>query len=209
MKLCLQTLHDITNEIANLVLSEHGWNPIDALRTSWASLCKAFLIEAGWFREGITPKTSEYLENGLKSTGVSVILTHFCLLLGNTAGRQITTVPTDGAVLFRLAALSLRLWDDLGSAQDEKQDGFDGSYVYYYMKEHEVSLESAIKHTMEMISDAWKSLNKECLLSNHFSQIVKKAILNSVRMMRVMYTYKNQRLPMLEQYTQLIFLEPI
>ncbi|KAK9182914.1 hypothetical protein WN944_026062 [Citrus x changshan-huyou] len=40
----------------------------------------------------------------------------------------------------------LRLWDDLGSAKegtlavaDENQDGKDGSYIHYYMKEHRYS----------------------------------------------------------------------
>ncbi|RVW58704.1 (3S,6E)-nerolidol synthase 1, chloroplastic [Vitis vinifera] len=33
-------------------------------------------------------------------------------------------------------ATILRLWDDLGSAKDENQDGHDGSYVECYLKEH-------------------------------------------------------------------------
>ncbi|OMO94853.1 hypothetical protein CCACVL1_05752 [Corchorus capsularis] len=67
-------------------------------------------------------------------------------------------------------ATILRLWDDLGSAKDENQEGNDGSYVACYMKEHQgIEVESVRKHVIAMISNAWKCLNYECLSRNPFS----------------------------------------
>ncbi|KAK1268495.1 putative terpene synthase 4 [Acorus gramineus] len=84
----------------------------------------------------------------------------------------------------------LRLWDDLGSAKDENQEGFDGSYMECYLKENpNSSMEGARKHMKKMISDAWKSLNKECLSLGPFSKSFAEASLNGARMVRVMYDY--------------------
>ncbi|KAG0458429.1 hypothetical protein HPP92_023288 [Vanilla planifolia] len=176
----------------------------------WASLCKAFLLETRWFTSGITPKAAEYLKNGLTTTGIPMVFIHFYTLLGDEASREtVAMLNNDTFKSFELIALSLRLWDDLGSAKDENQEGLDGSYLECYMKEYDASLESARKHAMEMISNAWKELNKECLLSNNFSQSFKQAMLNTVRMINVMYTYEDQRLPMLEEYSRLNLLEDI
>ncbi|KAG0458427.1 hypothetical protein HPP92_023286 [Vanilla planifolia] len=134
----------------------------------------------------------------------------FYTLLSDEASREtVAMLNNDTFKSFELIALSLRLWDDLGSAKDENQEGLDGSYLECYMKEYDASLESARKHAMEMISNAWKELNKECLLSNNFSQSFKQAMLNTVRMINVMYTYEDQRLPMLEEYSRLNLLEDI
>ncbi|KAK0579101.1 hypothetical protein LWI29_021112 [Acer saccharum] len=88
------------------------------------------------------------------------------------------------------------------SLQDENQEGKDGSYIYYYMKEHQDSTaEDARKHAVGKISDAWKGLNKECLSPNPFSTSFTRASLNLARMVPLMYGYDdNQRLPILEQY---------
>ncbi|KAK0602353.1 hypothetical protein LWI29_032564 [Acer saccharum] len=85
---------------------------------------------------------------------------------------------------------------------DENQEGKDGSYMYYYMKEHQDSTaEDARKHAVSKISDAWKGLNKECLSPNPFSTSFTRASLNLARMVPLMYGYDdNQRLPILEQY---------
>ncbi|KAG0460139.1 hypothetical protein HPP92_023267 [Vanilla planifolia] len=210
MKKCYHVLYNVTNEIVNFVLNEHGWNPLDTLRKSWASLCKAFLLETRWFTSGITPKAAEYLKNGVTTTGIPMVFIHFYTLLGDEATREtVSMLNNDTSKSFELVALSLRLWDDLGSAKDENQEGLDGSYLECYMKEYDVSLESARKHAMEMISSAWKELNKECLRPSHFSQIFNQTMLNTVRTMKVLYTCDDQRLLMLEEYSRLNLLEDI
>ncbi|KAK8948533.1 hypothetical protein KSP39_PZI005086 [Platanthera zijinensis] len=202
MKFCLHTLYTTTNEIADLIMKEHGLNPTYSLRKLWTSLFQAFLVEAEWFRCEPSPKAKEYLDNGVISSGVCVVLGHLNFLLGNEGnGKNIALLDDDEMpLLFSQAALLLRLCDDLESAGDENHDGFDGSYVDYYMKEHGVSLQNARKHTNQMISDAWTELNKEILSEDlQVSSAMKKATLNMVSMIKIMYNYDNQKFPILEE----------
>ncbi|KAL5772632.1 hypothetical protein ACOSQ2_012556 [Xanthoceras sorbifolium] len=202
LRICFEALNDITNEISYKVFKEHGYNPVHSLRKAWASLCNAFLVEAKWFASGQLPKAEEYLENGIVSSGVHVVLIHIFFLLGqNITSKNVELIDNNPGLISSTAAI-LRLWDDLGSAKDENQEGKDGSYIYYYMKEHQDSTaEDARKHAIDKISDAWKQLNKECLSPNPFSTSFNRASLNLARMVPLMYTYDgNQRLPILDQY---------
>ncbi|KAL5774682.1 hypothetical protein ACOSP7_012239 [Xanthoceras sorbifolium] len=202
LRICFEALNDITNEISYKVFKEHGYNPVHSLRKAWASLCNAFLVEAKWFASGQLPKAEEYLENGIVSSGVHVVLIHIFFLLGqNITSKNVELIDNNPGLISSTAAI-LRLWDDLGSAKDENQEGKDGSYIYYYMKEHQDSTAGdARKHAIDKISDAWKQLNKECLSPNPFSTSFTRASLNLARMVPLMYTYDgNQRLPILDQY---------
>nr|WOZ50755.1 terpene synthase [Boswellia serrata] len=210
MRTCFMALDDITNEIGCRVYEKHGYNPVQSLRKAWASLCNAFIVEARWFSFGQSPMAEEYLKNGIVSSGVHVVLVHIFFLLGQGITRENVEHIDNNPAIISSTATILRLWDDLGSAKDENQlDGEDGSYIHYYMKEHqESSAEAAEKHAMDKISDAWKSLNKACLSSNALSADFNQASLNLARMVPLMYTYDdNQRLPILEEYIKSLLFE--
>ncbi|XP_021294536.1 (3S,6E)-nerolidol synthase 1 [Herrania umbratica] len=202
MKICFKALDDITDEISHKVYKEHGWNPVISLRKAWATLCRAFLVEARWFASGKLPKAKEYLENGITSSGVHTVLVHIFFLLGQGLNNQNVELIDSNPGMISSTATILRLWDDLGSAKDENQDGNDGSYIECYMKENQgVEVESARKHVTNMISNAWKRLNRECLSRNPFSLPFARASQNIARMVPLMYSYdENQCLPSLEEY---------
>ncbi|XP_042481312.1 (3S,6E)-nerolidol synthase 1-like [Macadamia integrifolia] len=204
MKICFKALDDITNEISDKVLEEHGWNPIGTLRKAWGSLCDAFLIEAKWFASKLVPKSKEYLENGVISSGVPLVLAHLFFLLGQGLNKECVYYVEGNPALISCTATILRLWDDLGSAKDEKQGGgHDGSYIECYMKEQEEggSFQSPQDQVFCMISDSWKKLNRECLSKNHFSPTFKRASLNIARIVPLIYSYNdNQSLPTLVEY---------
>ncbi|GLT32040.1 hypothetical protein SLA2020_242960 [Shorea laevis] len=202
MKICFKALHEITNEISHKVYQKHGWNPVDSLRKTWVNLCNAFLVEAKWFASGEQPNADEYLRNGIISSGVHIMLVHAFFLLGQGLKKEnVEEIDNNPAIISSVATI-LRLWDDLGSAKDENQEGQDGSYVDFYMKELQgVRVEEARNHVNQMISKAWKQLNQECLFPNPFSSSFKNASLNLARMVPFMYSYdENQRLPSLEDY---------
>ncbi|KAI4331864.1 hypothetical protein L6164_016817 [Bauhinia variegata] len=142
MKACFKALYEITDELAYKVQIKHGWNPRDSLIKSWMMLCNAFLVEAKWLASGHLPKAEKYLKNGIVSSAVQLYLVH----------------------AFSLMAAILRLCDDLEGIKDDNQHEKDGSYLKCYMKDHpEVSAEQTTELINQMISDAWKSLNKDCL----------------------------------------------
>ncbi|XP_050288838.1 (3S,6E)-nerolidol synthase 1-like [Quercus robur] len=202
MKICFKALYDITNEICYKVYKKHGWNPLESLKKTWARLCNAFLIEAQWLAHGIFPKTEEYLKNALISTGVHMVLVHTFFFLGQGITNETVDLLDDVPGIISSTAKILRLWDDLGSAKDENQDGRDGSYLKCYMKEHcGSSIKDTREHIISMISDEWKCLNKECLYSYPFPASFKNVSLNAARMIPLMYNYDdNHRLPSLEEH---------
>ncbi|KAK4792643.1 hypothetical protein SAY86_023078 [Trapa natans] len=202
MKACFRALDDITNEISNNVYMKQGWNPTYLIKQAWKDLCDAFLVEARWLTSSHFPSAEEYLRNAIITSGVHVVFVHlFAHLCEDVTGQDLD-------MLNRLLAIStptakiLRLWDDLGSATDENQEGRDGSFLDYYIKEnHNCSMEGARKHVMEMISDAWRDLNRECLFSPSVLKLLAKVSLNTARMVPLMYTYdKDGCLPRIQTY---------
>ncbi|KAM3749489.1 hypothetical protein ACB098_05G189100 [Castanea mollissima] len=211
MKICFNALNDITNEISNKIYQKHGWNPQDSLRKTWATLCNAFLVEAQWFASGHSPKSEEYLKNGVISSGVHVVLVHIFYLLGQHMNKETTDIIDSIPDIMSSTATILRLWDDLGSATDESQDGHDGSYIEYYMKEHQgSSVNEAREKVVNKISGAWKRLNKECLSPNPFPETFTKASLNLARLVPLLYSYDvNHSLPSLEAHMKSLFYESV
>ncbi|KAL3519579.1 hypothetical protein ACH5RR_017728 [Cinchona calisaya] len=209
MKNCFRALYDITNEIGLKIYKKHGFDPTESLRKTWASLCNAFLVESRWFASGSEelPKADEYLRNGKVSSGVYIMLVHALFLLGfGPKGSSITLDDASG-IISSVAAI-LRLWDDLGSAKDEDQNGNDGSYMDYYIKENGVTVEFAKEQVFTLISEEWKRLNMEFLRLNRFSSSFQRAALNLARMVPLMYSYDdNQRLPDLDEYIESILFD--
>nr|WHU05667.1 terpene synthase TPS4 [Freesia caryophyllacea] len=208
MQILYKTLYDITNEIAEATYEEHNWNPIDHLKESWARLCDAFLKEAKWFQSKKVPKADEYLANAIVSSGVYTVLLHAYFLLGEGITQENANFLKTNPTLLSSPATILRLWDDLGNAEDENQEGYDGSYVEYLMQENpNYTMESSRDHVMKMISSSWEALNKECFSSSQFAPNLVAGCLNLSRMIEVMYSYDtNQNLPVLEEYiTKLLF----
>ncbi|KAH9623277.1 hypothetical protein KSS87_022239 [Heliosperma pusillum] len=202
MRVCLKNLYELINEISENVYDIHGWNPKKFLQKVWKDLFNAFLVEAKWFVSGHTPSTNEYLKNGIVSCGVDIVCAYLFLLLNEGGGKGGKGLLNNHIEFVSLAATICRLWDDLGSAKDENQNGHDGSYVACYINEHKgSSTESAREHVHTMILDAWKCLNETCLSSSLISAYFKEAVLNSARMIPVMYNYdKSRQLPSLEKH---------
>ncbi|WJZ96177.1 hypothetical protein VitviT2T_014888 [Vitis vinifera] len=233
MKMCFKTLDDITNEISTKVHKEHKWNPVGSLRKAvifktflygfqWDYKCSTLnrspIAAVGEFMQRISSrgkmvcfwaKAEEYLKNGAVSSGVHVVLVHLFFLLGHGITKENVDLVDDFPGIISSTATILRLWDDLGSAKDENQDGHDGSYVECYLKEHRgSSVENARQIVAHMISDMWKRLNKECLSPNPFSTSFTKGSLNIARMVPLMYSYDDQQcLPGLEEHMKSLLLE--
>ncbi|XP_060195345.1 (3S,6E)-nerolidol synthase 1-like [Lycium barbarum] len=209
MRTCFMTLYETTENIGCVVYKEHGWNPIDYLRKAWANLCNAFLEEAKWFNSGDMPVVEEYLKNGIVSSGVPMVLINLYFLLGHAATKDSSSsdVFADIEGIISSIAQILRLLDDLGNAEDEQQEGQDGSYVEYLMEEEQgLTYEDARQHVLDMVSNAWKDVNKQCLTPSAIPLSFQKACLNVARMVPMMYIYdENHCLPVLEKHIKSIF----
>ncbi|VVA93796.1 unnamed protein product [Arabis nemorensis] len=134
--------------------------------------------------------------------GVHLVMLHVYFLLGEELTRDKVKLIESNPRIVSSAATILRLWDDLGSAKDENQDGIDGSYVECYLNEQKGStVDEARTHVVQKISKAWKCLNQECLIPRPFSRSFSEACLNIARTVPLMYSYvDNQRLSGLDEY---------
>lgn len=73
------------------------------------------------------------------------------------------------------------------------------------MDHPEYSMRRAREEVMSKITDAWKSLNQECLLDSHFHTVFTKASLNLARMVPLMYGYDDKHsLPGLEEQVKFL-----
>lgn len=80
-------------------------------------MCSAFLVEGRWFASGQLPSAEEYLENGIVSSGVHVVLVHVFFLLGHGLTREAVELVNSYPPIISSSATILRLWDDLGTAK--------------------------------------------------------------------------------------------
>ncbi|CAN0854938.1 Probable terpene synthase 13 [Linum grandiflorum] len=194
MNKCFMALYDVTNKFGYKVYKRHGYDPTHSLQQTWTKLFKAFLVEAKWFHSGNCPKAEDYLKNGITSSGVEVVLVHVFFLLGHgLTKRNVDLVDGDNPPIISSVAKILRLCDDL-SAMDEKQEGYDGSYMDYYMKEHpESTLQDTKKRVMEMIEDTWKQFNDECISpTTTFPSVFTKASHNCAKMVPLIYGFEDK-----------------
>ncbi|ERN03389.1 (3S,6E)-nerolidol synthase 1 isoform X1 [Amborella trichopoda] len=188
MKTCYLVLYDVASDISFKIFKNHGLNVMGHLRQAWTSLCEAFLVEATWFNCGYVPSKEEYLKNGVTSSGVHVALVHAFLLLSPHVTRETVELASHNSQLILSPASILRLWDDLSATVDEKERGYDPSYIECYIKQHkDETEENAKQHTRDLIATMWKKLNQECLDPSPFPHSITKMALNSSRMVQVMY----------------------
>ncbi|XP_039119066.1 (3S,6E)-nerolidol synthase 1-like isoform X2 [Dioscorea cayenensis subsp. rotundata] len=177
----------------------------------WGKLCNAFLQEAKWFASKQVPNKDEYLRNAVTSSGVFIVIVHLFFLMGQGLTLEnIQHIENDPSFVSKSGTI-LRLWDDLGSAEDENQKGFDGSYLELYMKEHQdCTAKEAREHVMLMISRTWDALNKESFTQSSFPKPLINATLNLARMVRVTYSYDdNHHLPMLDDFVFSLLHHPL
>ncbi|XP_031474206.2 (3S,6E)-nerolidol synthase 1-like [Nymphaea colorata] len=213
MNLCFVALMNVVkNGIGFLALKPQ--DSVDILHRSnamWGSLCKAFLQEARWLRLEDAPTANEYLKNATTTSGLILYLTYAYFIL---ACQQMSIMkPLDATPsLIHLPAAIFRLWDDLGTSRDEKDRGYDASYIEFYVKEYDVSEECARKETLNLIGDAWRKLNQASMQSglHDFPPAFIRFALNCARVGQLLYAFgKDDRQTTIEEHIRKMLIEKI
>ncbi|KAK4276029.1 hypothetical protein QN277_019025 [Acacia crassicarpa] len=191
MKICFLALYNFVNEVAFDVLKEKGHNTIPYLKKVWADLCKTYLVEAKWLRNGYKPSLQEYLENGWISVSGPAVLVHAYVVLSNSS--LLDSVSLDEYYdIIRSTSIVFRLVNDLGTSEREKATGDIAKSVEWYMNETGASEADARGHINWLISEIWKKMNKEATTSPKFKSFTDVA-LNTGRMSLCMYQYGDGR----------------
>ncbi|TVU33615.1 hypothetical protein EJB05_25440, partial [Eragrostis curvula] len=205
MRSCYKTLYNIwPRRSMDLTLS------IISGKLYWETLFDGFMVEAKWLATDQVPSSEDYLRNGVVTSGVPLAFAHVFFLLGHDPGASIEAEKLIEHIppAISCPAKILRLWDDMGSAKDEAQEGLDGSYKNFYLMENpSPSPADAKEHMLSLIIREWEELNRECFRRRTFSSSFMQACLNAARMVSVMYSYdEEQRLLVLEDYMKMLLL---
>ncbi|XP_065873380.1 probable terpene synthase 11 isoform X1 [Euphorbia lathyris] len=172
MKICYMALYNTTNDIAYMILKQHGWNVVPHLKRTWIDMFEAFLTEAKWCKDGYVPKLQEYLINGVTTGGTYMALVHSFFLLGKGVNNHTLSMLKPYPNLFSISGKILRLWDDLGTAREEQERGDVASSIDCCIRERakgissceeekEEEEEEGRKEVRKLIRGLWRELNGE------------------------------------------------
>uniref|UniRef100_A0A1J3JDY9 1,8-cineole synthase 2, chloroplastic n=1 Tax=Noccaea caerulescens TaxID=107243 RepID=A0A1J3JDY9_NOCCA len=194
MRRCFLILYNEINGIGCNILKYKNINVIPFLQKSWADLCKAYLVEAKWYKKGYKPSVEEYMQNAWISISAPTVLIHFYCVFSDQISIQILeTLSQHRQDVVRCSATVLRLANDLGTSPDELARGDVLKSVQCYMHETGASEEKASAHVQQMISDTWDEMNYETKTARSstiaLSRGFVEAAMNLARMSQCMYQY--------------------
>lgn len=95
-------------------------------------MCDAYITEAKWFATGNSPTADEYLQIGIITTGVPMVLIMCFFLLGHGA----STGTTDIQDIITSVGAILRLLDDLDATQVKLFACNYRTYIRYKQSNH-------------------------------------------------------------------------
>ncbi|XP_051125999.1 monoterpene synthase TPS4, chloroplastic-like [Andrographis paniculata] len=212
MKICYMALYNTTNEIAYHVLKEQGRNILPYLAKMWIDTIEAFMVEVEWFNNGHTPCIEDYLRNGITTSGSYMALVLSFFLTGEGINEQnVKYMAKPYPKIFSISGEILRLWDDLGTAKEEKDRGDNSSVVTLLMKENKLASEDeAREHIMELIQNLWKDLNRELLGSSKLPLTLINACFNMSRTSQVIYQHQEDSyFSSVDKFVDIILFDPI
>lgn len=191
MKICFQTLYDITNEMAlEMQREKDGSQALPHLKKVWADFCKAMFMEAKWFNEGYTPSLQEYLSNAWVSSSGTVISVHsFFSVMTELETGEISNFLEKNQDLVYNISLIIRLCNDLGTSVAEQERGDAASSVVCYMREVNVSEEVARNHINNIVKKTWKKINGHCFAKSPTLQLLVNINTNMARVVHNLYQH--------------------
>ncbi|KAJ6379138.1 hypothetical protein OIU76_015866 [Salix suchowensis] len=191
MKICYMALFNTTNNIGYRILKKQGWNVVPHLKRTWIDIVEAFLVEAKWFDKNYVPSPEEYLANGVTTGGTYMALVHAFFLMGQNVTNETAAMMEPYPNLFSVSGKILRLWDDLGTAEEEQERGDVASSIQCYTNEKDFSSEKeAREHIRNLISSSWLELNGELVSPTAALPLsIVKASLNLGRTAQVVYEH--------------------
>ncbi|CAH9106378.1 unnamed protein product [Cuscuta epithymum] len=128
-------------------------------------LVEAYYKEGTWFHGGSTPTFDEYMKVALKSSGYFMAATASLVGMPEdfVASNAFDWLETHDPLIVQASAIIARLKDDIAGHKFEQERGHMDSAVECYMKQYGKLEEEAVKELEEVVANAWKDINQECL----------------------------------------------
>uniref|UniRef100_A0A6N2LI54 Isoprene synthase, chloroplastic n=1 Tax=Salix viminalis TaxID=40686 RepID=A0A6N2LI54_SALVM len=84
--------------------------------SSWAGVCKSYLLEAKWYYSGYTPSLQEYLDNAWVSISAPVSLVHAYFYVSSPTAEEASHFMEEYPDIIRWSSMILRVADDFGTS---------------------------------------------------------------------------------------------
>ncbi|KAJ3697488.1 hypothetical protein LUZ61_001193 [Rhynchospora tenuis] len=212
MKMCCLALFDTVQGHACEVLEKKGLNVTPILKRALKDLCKAYLVEARWYRNGYVPTLKEYLDNAWVSIGGIVVLSYAYCMNDDVNATNLKQFSSGYPNIVRYSSMICRLYNDLATSNDELKRGDNNKSIQCYMHHEKVTESVARQKIKDLIWKYWKLLNGEVVGNSAFHKYFRDAALDVPRMAQFLYQngdgFANPDGETKDQVT-LLFLEPV
>ncbi|KAG2282930.1 hypothetical protein Bca52824_054150 [Brassica carinata] len=165
-----------------------------------------------WAREDYMPSFDEYIEAGGAEIGSYTAISCSVMGLGEIGKKRDFEWLRSRPKVVQVLAAKTRLMDDMTDYEEDIGKGYTANALNYYIKQHGVTKEKAIKEFGKMIKDINKIVNEECLKTTNISRRVLNQIINYGRSLDVLYTSDdvfNHREGMFKEYITTLLVDPI
>nr|GMD85162.1 terpene synthase 10-like [Ipomoea batatas] len=191
LKICFLALFNYVNEVVYDILQQQDFNILPYIQKVWSDLCKTYLVEAKWFKDGVRPRLKEFLENALVSVGGPLLIVQAYISIAKPINKEHLHQLLREDHPIRFPSIICRLSDDLGTSTDELERGDTPKSIQCYMHEAGCSEEDARKYIRKMMETTWKKMNKHILslTDSNFSKDFIRTALNFARISQCMYQY--------------------
>ncbi|KAG6466402.1 hypothetical protein ZIOFF_075802 [Zingiber officinale] len=180
----LRTFKEFENELEN----DEKYR-ISFLQDEIKAISRSFFIEAKWGIEKYVPTLEEHLSNSLDTTGYRLLICASYVGMDQVASKEVFEWVASFPKIIKASCMICRLMDDVTSHELEQQREHTASTVECYMKEFATDEKEAYKNLMEMVEDAWKDHNKECLDQTQVPRLLIENIVNFSRVVEEFYKY--------------------
>ncbi|XP_056843982.1 alpha-barbatene synthase-like [Raphanus sativus] len=212
MKTAFKFVISVYKEYADILRSQGRLFVLEEMIEEFKILVRTNLQLVKWGREDYMPSFDAYIEAGGAEIGSYATITCFIMGLGEIGEKRDFEWLRSRPKVVQVLAAKTRLMDDITDYEEDIGKGYTANALNYYIKQHGVTKEEAIKEFHKMIKDINKIVNEECLKTTHISRRVLKQIINYGRSLDVLYTSDdvyNHREGMFKEYITTLLVDPI
>ncbi|RWR88240.1 terpene synthase 1 [Cinnamomum micranthum f. kanehirae] len=191
MKLHFVALLDAVDEFEEELALEEKSYRISFLKDAFKEISKYFLIEAQWFNTGYVPTYEEYMNVALITCGYKLLTLISFVGMGDIATTEAFEWARSMPKLIKAVSIVNRLRDDITSNKMEQERGHVVSSIEVYMKQYGGTYEETCTKFRELVADAWKDINEECLKPMAFPMALLIRPVNFARVMEVLYQHRD------------------
>ncbi|KAJ8636402.1 hypothetical protein MRB53_010669 [Persea americana] len=189
MRPCYVAILNTVDEIEDELIPGEKFYRTDHLQYETKALVQGYFKEAVWLNSGYVPTLGEYLKVSLVTAGYIYMSAASFVGMGEEATKEAFDWLKTRPKFMMDSSLIARLSDDIRSNEHEQKRVHVASAFECYMKEHSLSRSEACEKIREMITSAWKDLNKFCLKPAPIPFSLVMRVVNLTRMVEVIYLY--------------------